>query len=454
MLGRNAEDAMFLRHVRMRNVRSISDLDLPVRASNGGRSWTYLLGENGLGKSTVLRSIVLALSGGEALAELVGDPDGWIRLGTDEAEIDIDFCTADGQTRRAGLRFRRGAGLRSFLADNSVPLEEIDAAIGKSERNYFVVGYGVTRRANSDALIGSSGYSHFRTARAQSVATLFSNDFSLVSLEQWAMDMEYRRGEAGLAAVKKAFDALLKDVEFVGIDKERRQLRFKTADGVLPLAALSDGYQAMAAWCGDLLFRITETFKDRKDPLKARGLLLVDELDLHLHPTWQRRLVLFLKETFPNLQVIASTHSPLTVHQAGEGELFVLRRVETGAMLEAYLGAPNRLMLHQLLQSPMFGLETLDSPQVAAMREELRELQGIGQPDKAQPTGQKKRRISKLTNQLADMPNWNRVPPYLERTNKVLEEVARHLADKANDPDPVDTVVKRSSRSLRTRRQS
>lgn len=442
---------MFLRHVRMRNIRSIRELNLPVVLASRGRAWTYLLGENGLGKSTVLRSIVLALSGGEALSELAGEPESWIRLGENEAEIAVEFATADGEPRRASLRFERGWRMREFLSHNYPALEAIDAAIDRAERNYFIVGYGVTRRASGEQLLGSYSHSHYRTARAQSVATLFSNDASLVSLEQWAMDMEYRRGETGLTAVKKAFNALLKDVEFIGIDRERRQLRFKTVDGDLPLAALSDGYQAMAAWCGDLLFRITETFKDRKDPLKARGLLLIDELDLHLHPTWQRRLVLFLKETFPNMQVIASTHSPLTVHQADEGELFALNRVEGGATLQPYPGAPNRLLLHQLIQSPLFGIDTLDSPQIERIREELRELQGIGQDQLPATSSRDKRRIMKLKNELADMPNLQRPPPYLERTAKALEEVARRLSDAA---DPVDDVVANATRSLPPRRRS
>jgi hypothetical protein len=280
---------MFLRHVNIQNVRSIRELDMPVKASAGGRPWTYVLGVNGLGKSTVLRSIVLVLSGGEALAELVGDPDDWIRLGEDQASISVEFSTQRGEPRKATLQFKRGSGLRHFLQQNTASLESIDAAIDKADRNYFMVGYGVTRRAAGESMVGSTGFSPYRTRRAQAVSTLFSNDAALVSLEQWAMDMEYRRGKKGISAVERAFNALLRDVEFAGIDREKRQLRFKTVDGVLPLAALSDGYQAMAAWCGDLLFRITETFKDHSDPLKARGLLLVDELDLHLHPTWQRR---------------------------------------------------------------------------------------------------------------------------------------------------------------------
>lgn len=411
-----------------------------------------MLGENGLGKSTVLRSVALVLAGGEALAELVGNPDDWIRLGQDEGSITVEFSTKREAARTATLKFKRGSGLRGFLQQNAAPLGDIDAAIEKAQRNYFVVGYGVTRRASEDTLLGSTGYNRYRTQRAQAVSTLFSNNATLVSLKRWAMDADYRRCEAGLAAVERAFNALLKDVEFVGIDREARELRFKTVDGVLPLAALSDGYQAMAAWCGDLLFRITETFKDFRDPLKARGLLLIDELDLHLHPIWQRRLVQFLKDTFPNLQVIASTHSALTVHQADEGELFVLRRGQgAGAILEAYEGAPNKLLLHQLIQAPMFGLDTLDSPQVAEKRDKLRRLQGIGEERDAEPGSQAKRQIKKLKSELADVPNWNSVPPYMERTNEVLEQLARHLASDPDDPNPVNSVVTRATRRSRRR---
>jgi predicted ATP-binding protein involved in virulence len=184
----------------------------------------------------------------------------------------------------------------------------------------------------------------------------------------------------------------------------------------------------MAAWCGDLLFQITETFQDYKDPLKARGLLLVDEIDLHLHPVWQRRLVSFIRETLPNVQVVVTTHSPLTIHQAGEGELFVLRRVEGhGASISRFEGAPNKLMLHQLLQSPLFGLETLDSPQTEAAREELRRLQGIGAEVSA-PTPERQKRITELEEKLEDVPTWRQTRPGLERTNDVLERVTLELA--------------------------
>jgi predicted ATPase len=419
---------MFLRRLKVHNLRSIAGLDLSFSAADGKvRQWTYLLGENGTGKSSVLRSVALALAGSDAAAELVGVPDDWIRLGCEEAAIEVEFANAEGEERRAQLTFRRGASALDFAVANQPDLQQIDAAVAKSERNYFVVGYGVTRRPQGSRHSFSDTGSFTRSQRARSVATLFNPEVTLISLEQWAMDLEYRRGRSGLAAVRRALDTLLPDVKFEGIDREQRRLMFKTPDGTLPLSALSDGYQAMAAWCGDLLWQITETFGDYKDPLSARGLLLVDEVDIHLHPIWQRRLVSFLEQTLPNVQIIATTHSPLTIHQASEGELYVLKRGEGGAVLQAYEGAPNRLLLPQLLESPLFGLSSLDSPQVQSLRDELRKLQGVGN-GRTKRSPQNEKRIREIERALKGASNWVEVPPYLQRTNKLLERVAAELA--------------------------
>lgn len=434
---------MFLRHLTLKNIRSIERLELNFLRGADVRSWTYLLGENGTGKSSVLKAIGLVLAGSESIFELVGNPDEWIRLGADEAHISVEFSTQDGQSRRASLAFKRGMGTSQFVRQNADELEQIDRAIFRSERNYFVVGYGVVRHALGPGSRGAIQESvHRRTPRTRAVATLFNLETALVSLEGWAMDLEYRRGSGGLDAVRNALDNLLPDVHFEEIDRENRRLMFATPDGVLPLAALSDGYQAMAAWCGDLLFQITETFQDYRDPLKARGLLLVDEIDLHLHPIWQRRLVSFIQQTLPNVQVVVTTHSPLTIHQASDGELFVLRREEGhGARLFPFEGAPNKLMLHQLLQSPLFGLETLDSPQVEAAREELRNLKGLGDANAA-PSRQAKRRIGQLEEELKDVPTWRETRPGLERTNDVLEQVTRELGRLAGKDVSVGDIAR------------
>jgi predicted ATP-binding protein involved in virulence len=144
----------------------------------------------------------------------------------------------------------------------------------------------------------------------------------------------------------------------------------------VPLSYLSDGYQNVVSWCGDLLYRVTQVFKDHKKPFEARGLLLIDEIDLHLHPLWQRKLVNFLSKKLPNFQIITTTHSAMTVHQAGEGELFLLKRETPNASpsIKQYEGSPRDLKLHQLLVSPIFGLETSDSLEVEKVKNEYRNL--------------------------------------------------------------------------------
>lgn len=419
---------MFLKSITLKNIRSIGELTLDFSDGKGVRPWTYLLGENGCGKSTVLKSIGLVMAGADAALELIGQQDDWIRLGQSEAWIEVEYQTAKGDLRNAAYRFRRGGNTRQFLSDNAQSMEQLTSAIEKSERNYFVVGYGVNRYGGPREDRGSLSRSkRVSNPRVGAVSSLFSLDTELISLESWAMDLEYRRGGKALDAVRSALNNLLPDVTFAGIDRERRQLMFDTVDGVLPLSALSDGYQAIATWCGDLLFQITETFQDYSDPLKARGLLLIDEIDLHLHPVWQRKLVSFIRDTLPNIQVVVTTHSPLTVHQAGENELFVVRRQSgEAATIHPFAGAPNKLMLHQLIQSPLFGLETLDSPVVEQMREELRQLQGIGAKSvEVRPDHEK--RIAELTSQLDDAPDWYAGRPSLERSSEALAAIGQIL---------------------------
>jgi Sec-independent protein translocase protein TatA len=362
---------MFLRRLTLENIRSITDLDIDFQvpgSNNQVRHWTCILGENGTGKSSILRSAALVLAGSDSLPELLGDPGRWIRNGTKAAKITAEVVTQDGREHHIAIELKAGSGLAETLKANAAGLSALDEALKHTKRSYFVVGYGVSRRfpgSTSEKFQSASG----KPLRAQSVITLFQADASLRSLEAWAMDLHYRRGAVGLNLIRKVLNTLLPDVKFQGIDKERRQLVFKTADGLVPLAQLSDGYQSVISWYGDLLYRITEVFKDHKKPLEARGLLLLDEVDLHLHPLWQRRVADFLRQTLPNFQCIVTTHSALTAQQCGEGELYVLKRTEDAHIqLNHYEAAPNLLRVDQLLVSPVFGLETGMSVAVQEIR--------------------------------------------------------------------------------------
>lgn len=398
---------MFLQKLVLENVRSIEQIEIPFTDPAGAtRKWTFLLGENGTGKSTVLRALALLLAGTDALPELIENPDSWIRAGKEHCVFRAELVTANGEKRQVELRLHRGDKLRDIFARNTESLSQLDSALDHAPRSYLTLGYGVSRRLSDDSSLTATTTKTggFYQLRAQNVATLFSPDAVLSPLESWAIDLHYRRGERGLTLIKEALANLLPNVDFEAIDREARQLMFRTPDGPLPLGALSDGYQNVAAWCGDMLYRITEIFADYQDPFNARGLLLIDEVDLHLHPVWKRQLVTYLTEKLPRFQIIATTHSALTVHQAGEGELMVLRRETptSSPTLYHYMEAPRNLTIQQLLVSPIFGLSTADSLPVEQMREEYRRLQA---KSPSRLSAADKRRMTKLQAELADLPD-------------------------------------------------
>lgn len=364
--------SMFLQTLRLENFRSLEGVEFDFRNLDGTtRPWTLLLGENGCGKSSVLRAVALLLAGPDALPELLGSIDAWIRNGADSCRISAQLCTKKMEVREAALILRRGRSISQVLVENSEGLEQLSRALSHSDANYPVVGYGASRRLGSGRGKVRTDGGYFSSQRANAVATLFAPDAPLNELDTWAMDLHYRQKGAGLKIVQDTLADLLPDVRFKEIDRKAGTLMFDTADGPVPLRQLSDGYQNMAGWCGDLLYRLTSTFGHRKNPLHARGLLLLDEMDLHLHPVWQKQLRAFLASKLPNFQVLATTHSPLTAQQSGEGEIYTLQRSGQGTVTASHFaGSASLLTVQQLVTSDVFGLETTLSTEMESARQE------------------------------------------------------------------------------------
>ncbi len=417
---------MFLKEIELTNFKAHENLYLSFETGSTRqpiRKTTFLLGENGTGKSALLKAVALVTAGSSSLGNLLGSPDEWVKNGKKFCEIAATLLTVKGEERKIKLRIEGGKHLGAILDQNKESLELIDSAITHADRNYFVIGYGASRRLNRDSQLLSSNI-EFSSPRSLNIQSLFNPDAVLVSLSGWAMDLDYTRKENGLKTVRKALDAFLVDnVKFKLIDKEKKQLIFSTPDGDIPLNQLSDGYQNVTAWVGDLMYRINETFKEFKDPLKARGLLLIDEIDLHLHPRWQRQLHSFLLSKLPNFQVIGTTHSPLTAQQANEGELYALRRANRKIELIPFKGAPNKMLIHQILMSPVFGLETDESVEVEEAKTEVRKIRS-----KARMTKADKAAIKKYSQTLSETPTNVRTNSLLSSKDlALLQQINKEL---------------------------
>lgn len=426
---------MFLKRVRVRDLRSIDDIEIDFTDGDGNtRARTVLLGENGCGKSTALRAIALLLAGSDALAELLKEPERWVRYKRREAKINATLSTSRGEEREVSLTLRPEWNLRETLKRNEQGLAVLDDALSHSPRNYFVMGYGVTRRpafsSKEFSQVTERGLTH---TRARALATMFTPEATLVSFEQWAMDLDYQGGKAATATLRRAMAKLLPGMKFDRIDRKRRELMFRTVDGIIPFQQLSDGYQNVANWCGDMLYRITNTFQDYTSPLKTRGLLLIDELDLHLHPIWQRRLMDFLGSALPQMQIVATSHSPIIAQQLREGELYVVERpaLRKGALIRPIVGDPSQLTLPQLM-SPMFGIESMDSVRVQNLRKQARAAKGAVKPA--------------LRAELAELAPLETLPRAMREQVKAVEEMTLALSKAAGIDLPRLNPVKLKAR--------
>ena len=415
---------MFLKSIHLKNVKCFSDTFLSFENESADiRKWTLLLAENGTGKSTLLKAIALAVSGSDAIADLLGEPSNWIRYKARDCEISAVLLTKEREERKINLRIESKDTRADVIVRNKKSLVWLDDSLNLKNKDYFVLGFGASRRLNT-VKSRRTKTSVFSNNRAQCVATLFDPDATTTPIDSWVMDLDYLKNLSGLKTVRDVLSNLLPEIQFYGIDKQRGQLLFSTPDGIVSLNNLSDGYLAMASWMGDLLYQILENFDDLEEqPLNARGLLLIDEVDLHLHPKRQRELFSFLKELLPNFQFVVTTHSPLTAQQADRGELHCLVREAKNIHIYPFSGNPKTFLLHQLAMSPAFGLNTDESKEVEDMKNRYRYLR-----DKADLSSEDRDELKKLTTAITDLPVSGRSNMQLpEEHTMLLQEIEREL---------------------------
>ncbi|MFH1135012.1 MAG: AAA family ATPase [Pseudomonadota bacterium] len=113
-----------------------------------------------------------------------------------------------------------------------------------------------------------------------------------------------------LSAVRRAISAFLPEVTSITVKRSPLRMEVEKDGRTYRVEQMSDGEKCMLALVGDLARRLAIANPDTGDPLQGEGVVLIDEIDLHLHPAWQRRVVRQLPLTFPNCQFIVSTHSP------------------------------------------------------------------------------------------------------------------------------------------------
>ncbi|WP_294986350.1 AAA family ATPase, partial [uncultured Fibrobacter sp.] len=146
--------------------------------------------------------------------------------------------------------------------------------------------------------------------------------------EKRIINPSYR--DKSLEAVRKALSILLPEYSNLTVRRSPLRMEMKKNGQTVRVEGLSDGEKCLIALVGDLARRLSMANACLEDPLKGLGIVLIDEIDLHLHPAWQRNVVKKLTEAFPNCQFIMSTHSPQILGDVPAGNILLLEHTNNG----------------------------------------------------------------------------------------------------------------------------
>lgn len=351
-------------------------LQYPGRRTRGAseiKNVNVLLGDNGGGKSSVLRALAIAalapilLESGFVAHMLVrrpkpgqpAVPNALLKVEAALDKLDSFVGTAPKKLELLARIDLRKQGNLDRLHLDSTPSSPVAAVLEDDfSPAFFVVGYGATRRVETSDFSQSSAR-RSRGPRYGRVAGLFEDHVTLRPLQSWLALIESKQPKRFAEVVEQLNLVLPDNIRFEGQHDDEGQYVF-LFDGVpIPLSSLSDGYKSFIGWVSDLLGHLTDVAPAKMKVVDVPGIVLVDEIDLHLHPLWQRNVVPVLANAFPKLQFVFTTHSPIVASTVKRENVFVTAVAEDGtATIKQLEERIYGRSMEQLLLSSYFGMLT------------------------------------------------------------------------------------------------
>ncbi|MDM8525697.1 AAA family ATPase [Desulfococcaceae bacterium HSG8] len=344
---------VYLNGFHIKNYQGIKDTQIDDLPQNP--SWIFLTGENGFGKTCLLKALAIGL---------YGDEEDIITPRNKESETEVSY-TCEYQYDRK-IRVNNNIGEHLFFR----PLQALAA-------------YGPSR-------LEIQARDSYRQQAKNSTATynLFHTDGILKNIESELLISHYD-APAKFEELCKMLKSLIPSLDKIELDKKLRKILYyekaekdqtESFDPV-EYEYLASGIRSIVAMTGDIYLRLSDAQQKMHNSLLKKtglekplsdysvcapdelfGIVIIDELDLHLHPKWQRELPALLSEVFPNVQFIASTHSPIPLLGVPLNSVFLKVDRTTGKGIEVKRLAAlekdiSNLLPNSVLTSPIFDLD-------------------------------------------------------------------------------------------------
>jgi len=439
---------MYVETLTLDNIKAFAELKLEFERPrlNGSPAYAGMncfVGGNSSGKSTILKSIAMVLSGPTVANQQLISPAGWVRHGASKGVIESRVHADEGKDK-----FRKKGGtpaLSIFTAGLSFESENGSTPVLKEKRyitpkrtkvlsaergpwntdasGWFLGGYGPLRRltgSSSEALRYALGKGNLA-----SCVTLFREDAALSESETW-LKQEHARTLEDISESREPSPLVDYVKEFLndGLLPNGFQITRITVDhvymatpngGELPLRDLSDGCRSAYALMLDIIHSMALSYghahlfgRDAENRMIVNhpGVILIDELEAHLHPSWQRTICEWLKTRFPLVQFFITTHSPLIVQAADLGGIFVLplpNEIESGREVRRLKPhEQDRIIFgraEKVLLGEAFGLKHTWSVHADKLVSQWEKLAALRE-SKGSLAAEEQRRYDALTNQM------------------------------------------------------
>jgi len=401
---------MYIDKVILKNIRGFENLEFQLGRGDGRYAgWTVFTGDNGAGKSTLLKAIAVALIGRDVARSLQPSFHRWIREGAGQQEARIELMILpekgvdefSGQGNTAYKKFPASVILKNGSKDTAVELPPSTGSKttlvqrglwAPASRGWFSCGYGPFRR-----VFGASQEATrlMVSPTTERFVTMFQEAASLFEVDQWLRNLSHKKLEGRSPESGEQLNLLLEILRDdlmpnqITVDRvDSDGLWLKDRNGLqLAWGEMSDGYRAALALLADILRHLIAAYgihglaergQDGKLKIVRSGVVMIDEIDAHLHPEWQREIGFWLKRHFPNIQFLVTTHSPIICQAADENGLFVLPEPGSGDRPRALTTDEYKTVIASrpdtILLTPAFGLQNTRSPRAVEGRAEYAKL--------------------------------------------------------------------------------